>query len=675
MKPQRAAGSNRELCEELLKMTKFRGKLKETLCGAAAVLLATVLLLTAGCRDGRPGGVPAPDGKETPVSTGSAEETAGGQWETVAPEDGEKTPAVEETSNPGETETEAPSDAPLTRDPGDATPGATDGPDTTDEPEATDAATFVPEETGQAPATDVPPDAPTAVPDETPAPETTEAPTATPTAVPAETPAPEPTVAPPEIDPLRIVFDDALKRDVLSYFANAKFTSVKQGGDAEEGGVAVLETVNVTSAGTSTPSVFFKYRAFCESAGVKSASISERPFVVLKLKGVNRANGYVSVMAAGSIYDSETMRREAFLRLEDQSGWQYLCFDFSGVANATLLSMFRISLEQFAAGNGERIEIAEILFLTAEEAEPYRKADVYEVREQSGAGLDLRILQFNIQTENGNASPFRVRADMYRELLDRLMPDVVGMQEVTVNWRKWLDAYVFNGSYAGVGEERTPGGEANPIYYRKDKFELLEYGTFWLSDTPDVPGSAFEKVNYPRICTWVLLKDRATGVSFVHFNTHLDHNGNNNSTDGNTIRKEQMKVIIRFSQRFKDLPMFLTGDLNNRRTTSEGKLYALYKMITGESKVDDGNGGKIKMPLGDSRIDAPVTVDENHLATMTANYNESSTSYNPQKEPIDYVFYNKENTVANSYETFLISRNGNWISDHLPVFTTFTINK
>ncbi|MBQ3895082.1 MAG: hypothetical protein II739_07125, partial [Clostridia bacterium] len=102
---------------------------------------------------------------------------------------------------------------------------------------------------------------------------------------------------------------------------------------------------------------------------------------------------------------------------------------------------------------------------------------------------------------------------------------------------------------------------------------------------------------------------------------------------------------------------------------------ALYKMITGESKVDDGNGGKIKMPLGDSRIDAPVTVDENHLATMTANYNESSTSYNPQKEPIDYVFYNKENTVANSYETFLISRNGNWISDHLPVFTTFTINK
>ena len=161
----------------------------------------------------------------------------------------------------------------------------------------------------------------------------------------------------------------------------------------------------------------------------------------------------------------------------------------------------------------------------------------------------------------------------------------------------------------------------------------------------------------------------------MHFNTHLDHNGNNSSSDGNTIRKEQMKVIIRFSQRFKELPMFLTGDLNNRRTTSEGKIYALYKMITGVSTVDDGNGGKIKMTLGDARIDSPVTVDENHLATMTKYYDESSTAYNPQKEPIDYVFYNTFNTVAHSYETFLISRGAYEISDHLPVFTTFTINK
>ena len=66
-----------------------------------------------------------------------------------------------------------------------------------------------------------------------------------------------------------------------------------------------------------------------------------------------------------------------------------------------------------------------------------------------------------------------------------------------------------------------------------------------------------------------------------------------------------------------------------------------------------------------------MTVDENHLATMTAQYDESSTSYNPSREPIDYIFFNPANTEALTYETFLISQNKYEISDHLPVFATF----
>ena len=68
-----------------------------------------------------------------------------------------------------------------------------------------------------------------------------------------------------------------------------------------------------------------------------------------------------------------------------------------------------------------------------------------------------------------------------------------------------------------------------------------------------------------------------------------------------------------------------------------------------------------------------MTVDGNHTATMTKNYDESSTSYDPTREPIDYVFYDPQNTTALTYETFLISQDGLWISDHLPVFTTFEI--
>ena len=299
---------------------------------------------------------------------------------------------------------------------------------------------------------------------------------------------------------------------------------------------------------------------------------------------------------------------------------------------------------------------------------------MYTIENQTENDYKLKVLQFNVQTENGNPAPFTSRATMYHNLIDELQPDVVGMQEVTVTWRKWLDSTVFNDSYAGVGEPRSAGGEANPIYYRKDKFDLLEYGTFWLSATPDVVGSAFDKVNYPRICTWVYLKDKVTGTEFVHFNTHLDHNGNNDSTTGNTIRKDQMSVIIKFAQRFKEIPMFLTGDLNNRRTTSENKTYALIKYIQGDSNYKYSDGTMLCLNLSDARLNAGQTVPADRIATMTKYYDENNTAYNPAREPIDYVFYDAKTTKALTYETFLISQGTTWISDHLPVFATFSIN-
>ena len=301
--------------------------------------------------------------------------------------------------------------------------------------------------------------------------------------------------------------------------------------------------------------------------------------------------------------------------------------------------------------------------------------NTYPKEKQTADDYRVKIIQFNIQTENGNAAPFEARADMYRELVDRLMPDVVGMQEVTVTWRQWLDDEVFNRSYASVGQPRTEGGEANPIYYRKDKFGVGGYGTFWLSDTPDVAESAFEGANYPRICTWIILQDRATGIHFVVMNTHLDHNGKNDSSTAGNIRMLQLGVIVKFAAQFGDLPVFLTGDLNARRTTGSGNITGVYKLATGQDEVTDEEGNVYRLDLSDSRLNAPVTVDAEHTATMTKYYDETSSSYEPSREPIDYVFYSPATVEPLSYETFLISKDGYEISDHLPVFTIFRIRK
>ncbi len=529
--------------------------------------------------------------------------------------------------------------------------------------------------------TEQPTEQPTGKPAENPTERPTENPTERPTQKPTEkptersTPTPAPTQTLPEVDPADIEIKSAVPHGIKTQFSNMRNCTVSVVSDPDEGDVIAVTSANISSPGSAAATVYFKYASFCAAAGEKPVSMKDRPYLLLKVKSGGMANRTVGVIAASSLNDSEANRPEVFATIDGGDGWKYVCFDLGeGVKNIDP-SMLRIVAGQYADAAGESLLISRIAFLTAEEAKPYLKSDTYGTGQPGGGGTDMRVLQFNIQTENGSSTPFRLRAEMYRELIDELQPDIVGMQEVTVSWFRWLDSRVFNDSYARIGEPRTPGGEANPIYYRKDKFDLVDGGTFWLSDTPDVQGSSFPNGNYPRICTWAVLRERSTGREFVHLNTHLDHNGKNNSTDGNNLRKDQIRVIIRFAERFKGMPTFLTGDLNNRRTTSGGNLYALYKMIVGKTAVELENGESYKLKLADSRLESPVTVDENHLATMTVQYDESSASYNPGKEPIDYIFFDPESTDPHTYETFLISKGAYEISDHLPVFATFTIRK
>ena len=472
-----------------------------------------------------------------------------------------------------------------------------------------------------------------------------------------------------------IYFDKELDRGIDAYFTRASYSASEKAEDGDAGKVLRLKTKNIKIT-TARPYIYFKYAEFCGSVGAKAATLAERPFVVLKIKAEKVHDNMFSALAAAKITETESTRTELSVRTARNGDWQYVCFDFSGVSSPEDLTVLRFRFEELAGEDGESILISEIHFYTEEEAAGYSEntPDLYPVKEQTADNYELRLLQFNVQTENGNPIPFILRSDMYRRLVDELMPDVVGMQEVTVTWRSWLDRYVFNDSYAGVGEMRSAGGEANPIYYRKDKFDLVESGTFWLSDTPDVPGSQIAEANYPRICTWVVLRDKATGTEFAHMNTHLDHNGNNNSTVGASVRNAQTKTIVKFAQKFGDMPLFLSGDLNTKRTKTNGETYAVIKYIEGTSKVKDEEGNTYTLKLSDARLTADKTVDENHTATMTKYYDETSSSYEPAREPIDYVFYNQANTKALSYETFLISENGNWISDHLPVFTTFRID-
>ncbi len=112
-------------------------------------------------------------------------------------------------------------------------------------------------------------------------------------------------------------------------------------------------------------------------------------------------------------------------------------------------------------------------------------------------------------------------------------------------------------AWTGVGRtDGKTGGEYSPIFYRTDRLELVEDGTFWLSTTPDDPGSRGWDAALPRIATWGRFRDRATGGMFFAINTHFDHVGEEARTQSARLISQRARELA------GDLPIVMTGDFN-----------------------------------------------------------------------------------------------------------------
>ena len=177
---------------------------------------------------------------------------------------------------------------------------------------------------------------------------------------------------------------------------------------------------------------------------------------------------------------------------------------------------------------------------------------------------------------------------VYRYLIDNKI-DICGMQEVTNEQYEYLRQHLPEYDYVGVG--RTDGktkGEASPVFYRKDKYEALDKGNFWLSETPDVVGSKGWDAAIERIASWVKLKDKKTGRVFMAVNTHFDH-------VGKVARRESAKLIMRKIQEIVGSnPAVVTGDFNvtesdeayTTMVTNGFKMYDAYHMTKNNTGVN-----------------------------------------------------------------------------------------
>lgn len=170
----------------------------------------------------------------------------------------------------------------------------------------------------------------------------------------------------------------------------------------------------------------------------------------------------------------------------------------------------------------------------------------------------MRIMSFNILcfgNEELNHNWER-RIPLVVRTIRNADPDSFGVQEATPEWMTALKACFPEYECIGVGrDDGANKGEYSAVFYKTEKYTSSENGTFWLSETPDKPGKGWDAV-CPRICSYAVLEDKATGKKFVHFNTHLDHKG------AVAMQKGAELVVKKANELYPDLTAFFTGDFN-----------------------------------------------------------------------------------------------------------------
>ena len=239
----------------------------------------------------------------------------------------------------------------------------------------------------------------------------------------------------------------------------------------------------------------------------------------------------------------------------------------------------------------------------------------------------ISVMSFNLRV--GHSVSMQGSAS---KLLKTYMPDLIGVQEADSEWMGALTGRMGKNGYAavGIGRDSEGTGERTAIFYRKDKFELIDHKTMWLTDTPDEV-SKVEGSESRRIVTVATFKRLSDGKEFAYANTHLD-----NSTEA--VREVQMRYLDQHIKSFTDLPFMVTGDFNCERSSTT------YKIATEEFGYENCS---ILAPNARNRANATF------VAGGIIDY-----CFRSAGAPFDPYLY------AVCTET----KNGNVISDHYPLF-------
>lgn len=252
---------------------------------------------------------------------------------------------------------------------------------------------------------------------------------------------------------------------------------------------------------------------------------------------------------------------------------------------------------------------------------------------------EIKIMSYNIRChapdDFGHKNWF-YRADLVVDTIEKAQPGIIGFQEVNSWQYDYLcETMPIYDSIITYRDNIPVYSEGCPVFYRTDLYTLVDKGSFWLSETPDVMSKDWGAACY-RICSYVILKDNATDKEFVVFNTHLDHVSDEARING-------INVVLDKIKEFDSIPAVLMGDLN---AEEDSETY---------------------ISATESFYDVKYQTDN----TMT------SCTYQGwgrqlDRNCIDYIMVSKGAFDVKSYEVITDTYDGNYTSDHFPLTATLT---
>ncbi|MGJ9458056.1 endonuclease/exonuclease/phosphatase family protein [Oceanobacillus sp. CF4.6] len=255
----------------------------------------------------------------------------------------------------------------------------------------------------------------------------------------------------------------------------------------------------------------------------------------------------------------------------------------------------------------------------------------------------INVMTFNLRYLNdSDASPhtWEERRSTVRQVIRKEQADIIGTQEAVYQQVKDVATDLPNYEWIGQGREGGNEGEFMSIFYNENRFTPLEYDHFWLSDTPDVVGSASWGNTIPRMVTWAKFLDTESNKEFYFVNTHFDHMSENAREKSAELISERVKE---FDQ---NLPILMTGDFN-----------AGPDSIPHDTLLNEGG-------FVDTFTTAEQTINK-ELGTFNGFDNPTGGGADNR---IDWIL-SKGNVTTHTSEIVNYRKNGQYPSDHYPVLS------